>query len=231
MQKTKNILRLIFKNGLVVFGVVFLFLLILGFTEQPFWAFYRLSCSGDNSEIQPSRIVMMGAEGMPSEKNLIRCYYISLNANKYPEAKIIIALPQLDPKKLDTHLKEIVNELTIRGVDSSRIEFETEGTNTYAQVKNICLQLNPSDSILVITSPEHMRRTLLCFSKNSFTNISGQASFGADLNPNVLKKNSEISEMTNSLNLRYNIWTQYQYEIIVLREYAAILYYKIKGLI
>ncbi|MDD4746982.1 MAG: ElyC/SanA/YdcF family protein [Salinivirgaceae bacterium] len=231
MIKIKNVLRLIIKKGLMVFGIIFMFLLILGFTEQPFWAFYRLSCTGDYNEIVPTKIVMMGADGMPSEKNLIRCYYTSINANKYPNAKIIIALPQLDPQQYDIHLNEIVNELVIRGVDRSRIEFETEGSNTFLQVKNICLKLDPSDSIMVITSPEHMKRTLLCFSKNRFTNIAGVASFGADINPNILHKNSDSIDMIQSLDLRYNIWTQYQYEITVLREYAAILYYKIKGLI
>jgi len=31
------------------------------------------------------------------------------------------------------------------------------------------------------------------------------------------------------LNIRYNMWSNLQYEIKVLREFAAIFYYKMKG--
>ena len=230
MKSYFNILKVLLRKVLLLLGIIFIVFIGLGFTEQPFWAYYKLSCAKEYKQITPTKIVFMGAEGMPSEKNLIRCYYTSKAANKFPEAKVIIALPQFE-KEHDQHLLAIIDELGSKGIDSSRLMFETKGINTFTQVKNICKKLNPSDSILVITSPEHMKRTLMCFKKNNIINISGKATFVSDLNPDVLTKDSDSVNISNSLNLRYNIWSQYQYEIIVLREYLAIMYYKFNGFI
>ncbi len=228
----KDFLNKIFflsKNIILFFGIVFILFVFLGFTDLPFWAYYRLSCAGENKPIQPTKIVFMGAEGMPSEKNLIRCFYTAEFARKFPKAKVILALPVLSGKNNGRYLLKIKEELMNKGVQPPRLEFETAGTNTYTQVRNICKNITPSDSILVITSPENMKRTLMCFYKNNITHIEGFATFGADLNPKALLKTDGSVDMVRSLKLRYNIWTQFQYEIIVSREYLAILYYKFKG--
>ena len=227
MRSLNNIKRFA-KRLLEFLGIIFLILIFLGFTERPFWAYYALSSPQEELKTPPEEIVLMGADGMPSKKNLIRCYFTIEAAKTYPETRIIIALPQPDTTKPDDNLLKMRNEFTAKGIDSSRIVFETTGINTYSQVKNMCERLNPEESILVITSPEHMKRTLLCFKKQGFKNISGQASFGNDINPELLKQ-AEGDYVSGSLTLRYNIWTQFQYEIIVAREYMALLYYKIKG--
>ncbi len=217
------------KNVLLFLGIVFLLFIFLGFTDLPFWAYYRLSCAREYHAIHPAKIVFMGAEGMPSEKNLIRCYYTAEFARKFPKAKVIIALPVLPGKNSGRYLSKIKKELMTKGVDPTRLEFETAGTNTFTQVRNICKNITPSDSILVITSPENMKRTLMCFYKKNITHIEGFATFGADLNPKALLKTDGSVDMVQSLKLRYNIWTQFQYEIIVAREYLALLYYQWKG--
>jgi len=227
MFSLKNIKR--FAKWLLVFlGIIFLILILLGFTERPFWAYYALSSPQERLTTPPEKIVLMGADGMPSKKNLIRCYFAIEAAKTYPETRIIIALPQPDTTTSDDNLLKMSNEFTAKGIDSTRILFETTGVNTYSQVKNMCEILNPDEPVLVITSPEHMKRTLLCFKKQGFINVSGQASFGNDINPELLKQ-AEGDYVSGSLALRYNIWTQFQYEIIVAREYMALLYYKYKG--
>jgi len=227
MSPLNNIKRLV-KWLLEFLGIIFLVLIFLGFTERPFWAYYALSSPQEELKTPPERIILMGAEGMPSKKNLIRCYFAIEAAKTYPETRIIIALPQSDTSTSDNNLLKMRNEFTAKGIDSARILFETTGVNTYSQVKNMCKILNPGESVLVITSPEHMKRTLLCFKKQGFKNVSGQASFGNDINPELLKQ-AEGDYVSRSLTLRYNIWTQFQYEIIVVREYMALLYYKYKG--
>jgi len=224
-------MRHLFNKLFTFLGVLFLLLILLGFTEQPFWAYYRLGTSSEIKNIHPDKIILMGADGMPSKKNLIRCYYTSEYANKYPQAKVIIALPQSSKGDINSHLAKIVEELVNKGIDSARLEFETEGINTYTQVKNICKNITIEDSILVITSPEHMKRTLMCFYANNITDIEGISSFESDLSPQLLTEKKDSVDMVESLSIRYNIWTQYNYEIIVFREYLAITYYKIKGFI
>ena len=43
------------------------------------------------------------------------------------------------------------------------------------------------------------------------------------------KKGKKTKKASRSLDLRYNIWTQMKYEVIVAREYLALTFYKLKG--
>lgn len=229
-----TILRIgkIFRKLCLLLGIVFSVLLALGFSEQPFWAYHRLSCPESNVSFQPTAIVMMGAEGMPSEKNLIRCYYTCEAAHRFPESKIIVALPHKpEDRMVDKNVRAIIDEFTSKKIDSSRITFEPLGINTYTQVQQISKMISLQDSVLVVTSPEHIKRTLLCFHKMNIKQVTGRASFESDLKPEILRSKSEGRKVKESLNLRYNIWSQYQYEIIVAREYLALLYYRFKGYI
>lgn len=42
-------------------------------------------------------------------------------------------------------------------------------------------------------------------------------------------KKKPSKSLNENLDLRYNMWSYLQYEVKVLREYTAIIYYKLRG--
>jgi len=228
--------RRILKSLLFLLGGVFFIMVLLSFTSLPFWADYYLGVSGTSLNKKPDVIVILGGSGMPSQNGLIRCYYGAIAANKFPKANIIIALPgdTLDPQ---SSVKLMGAELIIRGVDSSRIIYENEGTNTRWEALNVKRRFYPNStpSILLVTSPAHMFRSVKSFQKVGFNPVGGMASFGKaneeDLffNSNDLGGNKQIPEMGEQINLRYKIWARMHIQISVFREYLAISYYWLMG--
>jgi uncharacterized SAM-binding protein YcdF (DUF218 family) len=81
----------------------------------------------------------------------------------------------------------------------------------------------------IVTSPEHMYRSVATFRKAGFKSVGGMASFEEAVSEKLLigKHNKEFK--TERLNLRYNMWNYLKYEITVVREYFAIAYYKLRG--
>ena len=172
----------------------------------------------------------MGGDGMPSPSGLMRTYYGVENAKKYPKASIILALPYNEydsTRQLDLMAQEFI----LKGIDSSRIFFEPKGFNTRSQVEAIEKMVVDKDKpLLVVTSPEHMFRCLATFEKIGFKNVGGNPSFEKPSDEEKLKNKEKDDQTTvRNLALRYNLWSYMQYEIIVLREYAAISYYWLKG--
>lgn len=221
---------------LIFLGSILLIMLVLSFTSLPFWADYHLGVSADPLTDDPEVIVVLGGSGMPSQNGLIRCYYGAEAAIKYPEAKIIIALPG-DTLDYTSSIKLMAKELVIRGVDSSRIIFENEGTNTRWEALNVKHRFYPNSapSLLLITSPSHMFRSVKTFQKVGFKHVGGQASFGMAIegelafNSDDLGGSQQIPEIGGQLNLRYKIWTRMHIQISVMREYMAIAYYWLMG--
>lgn len=85
-------------------------------------------------------------------------------------------------------------------------------------------------AVLIITSPEHMYRAVKSFQKAGFGEVGGEPAFGNDLSEQDIEDDEEATDtrIKNS-NLRYNMWSYLQYEIMVVREYLAIAYYYVKG--
>ena len=79
---------------------------------------------------------------MPSEGNLIRLYYVSELSKKYPQAKILIVHPEEDDV-----ISDMITELVIRDIDSTKIETEKAGTNTRSQALSIATDFQ-SQSLL-----------------------------------------------------------------------------------
>jgi len=131
-----------------------------------------------------------------------------------------------------SHGNKMRKEMMMRGIDSSRIILETKGINTHEQAVNIKRLLHTDNpAIILITSPEHMYRAARAFNKVGFSNVGGNSTFGNDIDPELLSKNKSHSDKEINLNLfiRYNFWTQLKYEVILLREFFAICYYKMNG--
>ena len=215
----------------MVSGIIALFMAALAFTDVPYFAYHQLGTHCKRLKENPEVIVVLGGSGMPSPDGLIRTYYGAEAAHKHADAKIIIAHPQEENGK--THqLNLMAHELIIRGIDSTRIMYEPNGHNTYSQAVNVSklLAQDLTDApILIITTPEHMFRSIRSFQKAGLTHVGGLPSFEIPISPGKLRGKTKKGKQEVGLSWRYNFWSYLRYEIIVLREYCAIAYYKANG--
>lgn len=220
----------LFKKFLIALGAVCLIFIILSFTSLPYWAYYSLASVEDALETTPKNIVILGGDGMPSPSGLMRLYSGTEKAKHFSKANIILALPYNEVDS--THQLTLMREyMLLNGIDSNRIRFEPNGFSTRSQALEIDSMLNDLNApILLVSSPEHMCRALATFRKVGFKNVGGFPTFENPSDESKLyDRNINKSHKINNLTLRYNIWSYMQYEIIVLREYAAIGYYWFKG--
>lgn len=180
---------------------------------------------------------MLGGAGIPSGDGLIRSFYTAKLSTAHPEARVIIAMPGNITDSLSAPCL-VAHELFLRGVKMNVISYENNGHNTREQALKLAagktsLQLN--QPLTLVTSPEHMKRAILAFRKCGFTLVSGLPAFeyslDADLtfNDTNLKGNPIAPPIGNNLQLRYQFWNHLKYEIIVLREYFGLAYYKLRG--
>ncbi len=238
MYKTKiksiYFLRLV-RNLLVLFGFFFLICVILALTSAPFWGYHWLGTSKSELKWPPKTIVLLGGGGMPSQSNLMRSWYTEKASKSFPEADVIIAMPGDLEDSLSTP-QLMKRELILRGVDSLKINFETEATNTRAQALNCQRVILMQDPILLVTSPEHMRRSVLCFQKAGFEKVNALPAFENAAEADFTFKDDDLGGNTvlvpdvgQSINLRYQLWNHLKYEILIAREMVAITYYKIRG--
>lgn len=217
------------KKSLLLLGGFSLVFTILSFTSLPYWAYYGLAATDDQLEVPPSTIVIMGGDGMPSPSGLMRLYNGTEKALQHPNAKVIIALPY---NEFDStyQLSLMAHELVKEGVDTNRIVFAPNGFNTRSQALEIKELADTLAPLLIVSSPEHMYRSIHSFRKVGFQIVGGSPSFEKPSDEEKLKDETDKDETkVRNLALRYNMWSYMQYEIIVLREYTAISYYWIKG--
>ncbi len=234
--KIKNIYFLrILRRFFVLIGIFFLLCVILALTEQPFWGYYWLGTSKSELKWKPEAIVFLGGGGMPSQSNLMRCWYTEKAAKSFPDAQIIIAVPGDIEDSLSTP-ERIKKELIIRGVNPEKMNFEHESTNTRAQALNCQRWIKMQSPILLVTSPEHMRRAVLCFQKAGFEKVNALPAFEnaleADLSfddDSLGGNKTMVPDVGKSINLRYQLWNHLKYEILIAREITALAYYKIRG--
>jgi len=240
MKKTAKILGAM----MIVMGTLFTLMIILAWTTAPFWIRYNLGMSKAGIHRPPEYIVFLGGGGMPSESALMRSYYTARVAGHYTRAKVIIAQPGNLSDTLHS-LYQVRQELVMRGIDSRRILFEPKGTNTRAQalLTRALLTKENQDlsggargsSLLLVTSPEHLYRAVLAFKKAGFLKVDGVPAFEQDIETDLsfesgrLGGRKYIPDVGDNITMRYKFWTHLGYEIEILREVAAIAYYKLMG--
>jgi uncharacterized SAM-binding protein YcdF (DUF218 family) len=237
MKKRLSLVGKVAKALLMGFGAVFLILCALAFTDIPFWAYYRLGTTGSRISSPPATIVLLSGTGIPSEGGLLRPYYTARIAAQDTAAQIYISIPgDLSDSLSDPRLTAA--ELMLRGVAENRIHFEPTGRNTREQAQKIAALLTSgqlSQSITLVTSPEHVRRAVLSFRKCGFTNVSGSPSFEFSLksdlkfNDKELKGNTFVPAIGHNLQVRYLFWSHMRLELLVFREYFALGYYWFRG--
>jgi uncharacterized SAM-binding protein YcdF (DUF218 family) len=229
----KAFFALIFTSGLF-----FLIMLFLSFTSLPFWGYYWLGTSQSKIEGKPDYIVLLGGGGMPSESNLMRAFFVFMAAQKAPDSNIIISIPG-DTANPNSTARLVAAELISKGIDSVRIHYEEIGTNTRSQA----LQLQHFEgtnltgkSVLLVSSPEHMRRAVLTFRKAGFKKISALPAFEDALESDLSFNDKELGgsqvllpDIGSNTTVRYQFWNHLKYEILIAREMAALGYYKLRG--
>jgi uncharacterized SAM-binding protein YcdF (DUF218 family) len=178
---------------------------------------------------------MLGGGGMPGESNLMRSWYTALASEQFPHAKVIIAMPG-DLKDSTSTPILMQRELVLRGINSNMIVFENTGTNTRYQALQCKYLLDTASPVLIITSPEHMRRAVLCFRKAGFKSVNALPAFEnaaeADLTFSDDKLGGNkilVPDVGNSISFRYQFWNHLKYEISFAREITALCYYQLRG--
>lgn len=227
-----NFLKKSLIGSLIFFGSVSIIMLILSFTDIPYYAYHSLGVSEEDSLAPPpENIVLMGGDGMPAPSTLIRLYYTAEIAKKYPKSEIILAMPM--NAENDYHQLELMKrELLLKGIKEKRISYEPNGFNTRTQAVETAELLADelNQRLLIITSPEHIYRCEKSFEKVGFTNVGGLPAFEKPGDEITLKDDLKTEDpRVKNLSLRYNMWSYLHYELLVLREYVAIAYYWIKG--
>ena len=234
LHRIWNILR----TALACFGAVFLIALILSFTTLPFWGYYWLGTSQSTISEKPDYIVMLGGVGMPSESNLMRAFFVFRAASESPQSHIVISIPG-DLADTACTARLVANELMRKGIDARRIHYEQMGTNTRSQALNL-KQFNSEKltdkSLLLVTSPEHMRRAVMVFKKAGFKDINALPAFENALEADLIFKDDELGgnklpvpDIGNNTAVRYQFWNHLKYEILIAREMVALGYYWLRG--
>jgi uncharacterized SAM-binding protein YcdF (DUF218 family) len=235
-NRPKNILFLrILRKIIFVAGIFYLVCIILAFTKQPYWGYHWLGTSKSELNREPVAIILLGGGGMPSESNLMRSWYTAYAAKSFPEAKIIVAMPGDISDSLSTPFK-MKNELVVRGIDSDLIFYENIGTNTRAQALE-CKKLIGADiAVLLVTSPDHARRSVLCFLKVGFAKVNALPAFENAVESDLSFEDDSlggnktlIPDVGKSISVRYQVWNHLKYEILVAREMMAMSYYWLRG--
>jgi len=225
----------ILRNLMVLIGIFFSICVVLALTEQPYWGYHWLGTSKSELKWKPTHIVLLGGGGMPSQSNLMRSWYTEKATKSFPDATVIIAIPGEITDSTSTPLlvkKELVN----RGVNPEQIIFENDATNTRSQALNCLNHIKMQSPVLLITSPEHMRRAVLSFRKAGFEKVNALPAFENALEADLSFTDDELGgnktgvpDVGESINARYQLWNHLKYEILIAREMVALTYYKVRG--
>jgi len=237
MEKKRNRVVGFIKILLFISGGFFILLCVLAFTKIPFNAYYSLGTSNSNISKAPVTIILLSGNGIPSESGLIRAYYTARLAKENPQASIIISMPGVLTDSLGAP-QLTARELEIRGIEKERISFENQGRNTREQAQKLAegktaAQLNLP--VTLVTAPEHMKRAVLVFRKCGFTTVSGFPTFEFSLTTDLkfkdsdLKGNKYVPSIGNNMQFRYQFWSHLKLEVLVIREYLGLAYYKLRG--
>lgn len=180
---------------------------------------------------------------MPSETGLIRTWYAAQLGIQYPHAKIIIALPGNSEDSLSS-VCMMKQEIAHKGISPDRILIEDSGTNTRSQallifrmIREVINERSPvsAQALILVTSPEHIYRSVQAFRKVKFTRVDGFPVFERVIESDLAFRDGQLGgrqwlpEMGKNITVRYRFWSQLKYLGLVAREYFAISYYWVKG--
>ena len=225
--------RLLLRRLVGLCGVGALALGLLALTPLPWKAYAWLGRGGDELKGGPAFIVLMGGGGIPSESGLMRCYETALQAQRFPKARVLVAMPYEEGESDASN--RVADELVLRGVRRDRILRERRGHHTREQAVESFRLLDAGrrqPAMLVVSSPEHVRRSVLAFRKAGFEQVAGAASYGQNLKADLTLTPASRLPVPNPVHstwLRYRVWDTLAIELRVLRELTALAYYRARG--
>jgi uncharacterized SAM-binding protein YcdF (DUF218 family) len=226
LQRLWRIARLVLQAG----GLAGLVVALLCFTPVP-WRLYRWLSTGPAPARSPAFIVVLGGGGIPSETGLMRTYEAAGVARRFPKARLIVALPsEGDPETGATGRMKA--ELVLRGVAARRILLEPQGRNTREQALNAAGMIPgpETNAVLVVTSPEHLKRAVWSFRKAGLGNAAGAPAFEESADYELsYDQQSGGPDLGRLPMLRYDFWNNLGYLERSARELAALAYYRWMG--
>jgi uncharacterized SAM-binding protein YcdF (DUF218 family) len=235
---TFELIRKTLRVGFISFGILFLIIILISFTSLPFWGYYWLGTSQSEISGNPEYIILLGGGGMPSESSLMRAFFVHRAAIESPESKIIISIPGNVADTTST-ARMVAAELILKGISHERILYEQTATNTRSeaiQLQNFNQEKLTNKAILLVTSPEHMRRSVLVFKKAGFSKVSALPTFENAIEADLFFDDDQLGgrktivpDIGNHTSVRYQFWNHLKYEILIAREMAALAYYKLRG--
>jgi uncharacterized SAM-binding protein YcdF (DUF218 family) len=105
-----------------------------------------------------------------------------------------------------------------------------------SSIQHPCLSgRQAASSILIVTSPEHVYRAVLAFRKAGFLLVDGLPAFETAIeseltfDDRLLGGKKWLPPIGKNITVRYQFWTQLHYEQLLMREWLAIVYYKLNG--
>jgi uncharacterized SAM-binding protein YcdF (DUF218 family) len=200
----------IFRNSLMLLGVILTAAVLVALTRLPLRAKFWLAEAGEELSVPPAYIVVLGSGDIPNPEQFMRTYYGAEAARKFSSAVVIASLPTATSPKT-SGVGVVRDELVLRGVAKKRIRLMFWAYNTREEALRIQELLGPKskkEPILLVTSPEHIKRAVLVFRKAGFVHVSSVAAKAAG-GPCC------SGEMRL---LRYGLWQGLHDEISVVRE-------------
>ena len=234
--------------GLLLLGLLAVLFVAAQFTNCPWRAYKGLSEVPGGVRAPPTHVLVMGGSGIPGESGLSRTFYGAQAAMRYPQAEVLIALPLGTNESFAS--RAYCDELRLRGVPAERIRILAGGRNTREQALRLAEVLSARATpghVLIVTDPYHVRRTAACIRKavadrKQDVRLDGLPVFALsiedpleliardlDSHDSAPGARPAIPNLGFSLRFRYDFWSNLGYSFSVLREYSALLYYRLRG--
>jgi uncharacterized SAM-binding protein YcdF (DUF218 family) len=209
------------RGALLAGGVAFFLQVGSAWSNLPFRMDRWLSHAGPEPSGPPRYVIVLGGGGIPSESGLIRTYYAARCGASTSGAVFVVSLPtDTDPE--NSSVGRMRDELVMRGIPPASILMECQALNTHQQAANIRKLLGEAaghEAVLIVTSPTHVRRALLCFRKEGFMRVSGLPAFNTEAD----------ADAGEGVKIRYAFWSAMETQTRCLREFVALAYYRIRG--
>lgn len=220
------------------------------FTALPWRAYRRLAACPDPSSRPPTHILVMGGSGIPGESGLMRTFYGAQAAGEHPDAEVWVAMPlEADASAAS---RAYLAELRLRGVAAERLRILPQGRNTREQALRMAARLGSETNsavVLVVSDPSHIRRTAASLRKAGVAHLAALPAHPLSIEDPLPWRAAELDspscsapaescppaarhlvpDIGASLRLRYNLWANLGYSHDCLREYTALLYYRLRG--
>ena len=241
-------------RGLAVLGGVAVLGAALQFSGIP-WKVHVFLASdgggrgGDEGGWMPTHILVLGGSGIPGESGLMRLWYAAEAAKVHPEVPVWMALPCAEGDRNDAAAAAYAEELRMRGVDPGRCDPRACGENTHEQAVGLVRALEGAGAsrVLLVTSPEHVRRACMAVrraAREGGTEIEVRGLPAENLSLEDHGAETEGAGPAESAEggmeaggsggaapevLRYEFWNHARYSLDACREGVALGYYWVKG--